>query len=129
MNYQMRMTYWQFVETEAKAIGSDGCTGVSEWHKECCWEHDLCCHFGKDPRDAYRLYCEDHRYPREAIWQLTDDMSRRQADYAFAKCNLEWSPTRKGKLRSIGRFLGVRIGAFLGIGVRTPKVDHDTKSA
>ena len=118
--YQMRQSYWLFIETEAKKIGSDGCTCVSDWNHECCWEHDLACNYEKDPRSAYSYYWA---LPDCNYWELAKSMSRRQADYMYAKCNLEWSPTKKGKIRSIGRFLGVRVGALLGIGVRTPKVD------
>jgi len=25
----------------AEAVGSDGCTGVPEWHRDCCLEHDV----------------------------------------------------------------------------------------
>lgn len=121
MDYQVRKSYWKFIEDEAKRLGSDGCTGVSDWHRECCWEHDLACHYGKNPRDAYAAYCEHPNIPTDILWKHTNDMTRREADIAFGKCNWEWSPNTQGKLRSIIRFLGVRLGAYLGIGVRQPK--------
>jgi hypothetical protein len=110
--------YWQFIAREARLIGSDGCTKVSEWHQECCFEHDLSCHYGKDPRLAYAWYClnSDGDY-----WQRAGVLSRRQADYAFARCNYQWSASKIGKVRSFFRFLGVRVGALLGIGAREPK--------
>lgn len=115
------LNYWQFIAQEAEAIGADGCTGVSEWHRECCLEHDLACHYGKDPRSAYDKYKYGSWVVEGDWWYLAEDMSRRQADYAFATCNYEWSATHKGRIRSFFRFLGVRIGALLGIGVRKPK--------
>lgn len=117
--YKVRLSYWAFVEREAKKIHSDGCTGVSEWHRECCFEHDLACYYGKSPRSAYAWYCND---PLSAYWEFADEMSRRQADYQFATCNLAWSPKPVGKVRSLVRFIGARIGAWLGIGKRQPTV-------
>ena len=116
------LNYWQWIEQEARAINADGCTGVSEWHRECCFEHDLACRYGKDDRAAYAFYtvyplADDH----SAWWALATAMSRRQADYMFATCNYEWSATKLGRVRSFFRFLGVRLGALLGIGVREPR--------
>lgn len=125
MDYKVRLNYWAFVEREAKKIKSDGCTGVNEWHRECCYEHDLACHYGKTPRSAYGWYCND---PLSAYWTFADPMSRRQADYLFKNCNLEWSTHQPiGKIRSIARFLGVWIGAFFGIGCREPKETHGSQ--
>lgn len=114
----IRKSYWKFIEDEALTRNADGCTGVSEWHQPCCFEHDLACYFGKNPRSAYAFYCAD---PGCAYWVLASPMTRREADYAFGICNWEWSPTKGGKIRSIIRFLGVRLGALLGIGRRQPK--------
>lgn len=121
-----KKSYWEWIKDEAAAVGSDGCTGVSDWHIECCWEHDLACHYNKNPRSAYEIYMarEGHRVEAMNPWSYAEDMTRRQADYAFADCNLDWSATKKGKLRSIVRFIGARIGAFLGIGVRKPKTER-----
>jgi len=114
------LNYWQWIEQEARIMRSDGCTVVSDWHKECCWEHDLACYFMADPRRAYELYCAD---PLSAYWMNGAEMSRRKADYMFGDCNHEWSITKAGRIRSFLRFLGVRIGAFLNIGRRIAKVD------
>lgn len=116
----IRKSYWKFIEDEAKAIKSDGCTGVSEWHQPCCFEHDLACYWKKDPRSAYAFYTAEENGP---YWSMAAPMSRREADYMFAVCNFQWSPTKGGKVRSAVRFLGVRLGALLGIGKRQPKVD------
>lgn len=39
--------YWRRVRARAKALGSDGCTAVSEWHQDCCFEHDIHCREGQ----------------------------------------------------------------------------------
>lgn len=112
------LNYWQFIEREAARAKADGCTGVSEWHRECCLEHDLACRYGRNPRSAYALYCGHH----EHFWLLAEPITRYQADVAFGECNWEWSPTRAGKIRSVVRYIGVRVGALLGIGTRKPRV-------
>lgn len=33
--------YWRRVRARAAALGSDGCTGVPDWHRDCCLEHDV----------------------------------------------------------------------------------------
>ena len=33
--------YWGRVRWVAKEMGSDGCTGVADWHLDACYEHDL----------------------------------------------------------------------------------------
>lgn len=127
--YLVRKSYWKFIEDEAKRMGSDGCTGVNEWHRECCYEHDLACYFERNPRSAYERYCTGPYEPPARWWQTAEPMTRREADYMFGKCNLEWSPTKGGKIRSIIRFLGVRLGALLGIGKRQPKELNGSKGS
>lgn len=94
------MTYEEWVIKHAKRINSDGCTAVSEWNHWCCLEHDLACHYGKDPREAYKVG-----------WKDAPPLSRAEADKRFWKCNREASPTLWGKLRADIRYLGVRLGA------------------
>ena len=118
MNYLIRKPYWEWVKDEARKIQSDGCTGVSNWNRICCEQHDLVCRYGKDPRSAYEYYFVD---PRCNYWTLATPMSRRQGDYQFAECNLELNtPGKVGRVRGVLRFLGVRAGALLGIGKREP---------
>ena len=99
--------YWDWIKAEALRTHSDGCTGVSEWHHECCLEHDLACLFGKNPLSAF-----------EVGWDLAAEMSRSQADKMFAGCNFDHSSGGGGYLRSLIRYWGVRAGAMIGIGVR-----------
>lgn len=40
--------YWQRVRERAKALGSDGCTGVADIYVDCCYEHDIACSTGMD---------------------------------------------------------------------------------
>lgn len=40
--------YWQRVRDRAAALGSDGCTAVSEWNRDCCLLHDVMCRTGMD---------------------------------------------------------------------------------
>ena len=36
-----RDVYWWIIKKVAQDLGSDGCTGVPEFHQECCLEHDV----------------------------------------------------------------------------------------
>lgn len=93
--------YWLWVRAEALKIQSDACSKSKDWNVQCCYEHDLACHYKKDPRKAVLVG-----------WSNAPDMSRRDADKAFAGCNLKYSKGPVDKARSIFRYIGVRIGAF-----------------
>ena len=106
------LEYWDWIAAEAARIGSDGCTGVSEWHHPCCLEHDLACHFGRDPRSAYDCYVKGSENP----WLDAKDQGRRRSDLKFAQCNFQRSESGWEFSRSVIRYLGVRVGAAFGIG-------------
>lgn len=99
--------YESFVETEARKINSDGCTAVADWQIWCCWEHDLGCHYGKDPRDAFKRFVAGD----PAYWINAAPLSRRDVDKLFTACNLRKSRGFFGTARSLIRYIGVRIGA------------------
>lgn len=87
--------YWDRVEARAKALGSDGCTRVSEWNRRCCLLHDIMYRTGMD-MDGHAV-------------------TRQEADYLFWECNRRFSNSRLSWLspRSWVRWAGVRVGAFL----------------
>lgn len=115
------MTYEIFIRAEARLVRADGCTGVSEWNHDCCLEHDLACFYGRDPRSAYAVYSVNASVNP---WMYANTMSRRQADYAFLRCNrCRTKGDLLGRSRAWVRFLGVRLGAMVGIGVR--EASHD----
>lgn len=114
--------YRAWVRVEARKIGSDGCTAVSEWHQDCCLEHDLACYFGRDPRLAFQLAVKGFQDP----WAMAPVLSRRDADKRFAGCNVSstWEEYQNDKgflqtfkmvgkmARSGVRYVGVRLGAL-----------------
>lgn len=111
--------YWDWVAKEAKRIDSDGCSCVSEWHEPCCFEHDLACHFGRDPLSAYLASLAGSANP----WLDAKEMPRRKADVMFGECNARMSGKNPlGWVRSGVRFLGVRLGAWIGMGTRKPTI-------
>jgi hypothetical protein len=93
--------YWAWVKIEAQKINSDGCSKSKDWQVHCCYEHDLACHYGKDPRKAVLTG-----------WANAPKISRRDADKAFTGCNLKYSKGFVGTTRSLLRYLGVRIGSL-----------------
>ena len=58
--------YWRRVRIRAKKLGADGCSGVPEFYRDCCLEHDI----------AYRTH------------KTVDDVSidRKTADRAIREC-------------------------------------------
>lgn len=92
--------YILWVREEAKKINSDGCSGVPDFHKDCCYEHDLGYYYGRDPRDAYRMSSGPHQ--DGALWSLAGKITRSEVDARFRKC--------QGDLMGLWRWLGVRIG-------------------
>ena len=60
------LDYWARVRRAAKALDSDGCTGVPDIHLDCCYEHDI----------AYSTGCDVNLEP----------LTRRQADADFRRC-------------------------------------------
>lgn len=102
------MAYKEWIASEAKAIGSDGCTVVSELFQWCCFEHDLAYTWKKDPRRAYAL----HRSRDKNPWNNAPPISREEADLRFRECIQKGS--HFGKLSPVSwiRWVGVRIGGL-----------------
>jgi hypothetical protein len=96
--------YWQWVREEAERVGSDGCTGVPDFHLDCCLEHDLAYRSGRDPRVAFRNG-----------WDAAPDLERAIADERFKQCIQDESPLGKLSPMAAVRWLGVRLGRFLGV--------------
>ena len=84
----------QRVRDRAAALGSDGCTTVSEWNHICCLHHDIMCRTGMD--------IDGH------------SVTRHEADVLFWECNRLRARAGLSYLspRSLIRYLGVRIGAW-----------------
>lgn len=116
MSHENDDPYWDWVRDEALQLGSDGCTFVSEWNQYCCLEHDLACAYGKSPRSAYQHHLSGAANP----WMEADEMSRRDADGQFRSCNLS-SHSKIKYTRGWVRWLGVRLGAFIGVGKKRKK--------
>lgn len=97
-----------WVVAEAALAKSDGCTAVSEWNQWCCFEHDLACRYGKDPRVAFKLW----QYGLADPWTCAPSLSRRDADKRFAACNWRRSKGLIDRTRTGVRYIGVRLGAL-----------------
>lgn len=81
--------YWELVRKEAKELLADGCSGVPDFHLDCCLEHDI----------AYRT--------KKTV--LGEPISRRQADAQFRRCIQRRSKFGKISPMSWWRWAGVRI--------------------
>lgn len=97
--------YDVWVENEAKAIESDGCTLVSELFHHCCSEHDLAYRLKKDPRKAYLYWikrCVNY-------WDLAKPITRAEADRRFRECMQSHSTFGKFSPVAWVRWAGVRM--------------------
>lgn len=81
--------YWEAVRRRAEALGSDGCTGVTQWRQECCLRHDIHYRTGLDM---------DGRI-----------ITRAEADLLFWRCMADRSALGMFSLRAAIRYLGVTI--------------------
>lgn len=81
--------YWQKVREEAAKLEADGCSGVPDFHLDCCLEHDI----------HYRTRFTIDGQP----------ISRRKADARFRKCIQSRSKFGKMSPMSWWRWAGVRI--------------------
>lgn len=97
------LKYRAWVKREAKAVGSDGCTFVSELYHICCLEHDLGYRYGLDPRSAYMVG-----------WEKARPIARAEVDRRFRECIRAHSAFGRYSPIAFVRWLGVRVfGYFL----------------
>lgn len=73
--------YWDWVKSECKVIGSDGCSKVPDFYLAACQQHDCSYYYAKDPVDAYRHYRTGSADP----WKDATPITKAQADAAFRK--------------------------------------------
>lgn len=109
VGHRSGLLYREWVVFESALMHSDKCTCAIDWNVWCCYEHDLACHYGKDPRIAFLFYQQN--YPD--YWLQAPYLLRKDADRRFWKCNRAQTPTLLGRLRSDIRYVGVRIGALI----------------
>lgn len=99
----MSNAYWEWVKEQALLIKTDGCTGVIDFRKHCCYEHDLGYFYGRDPRHAFACRNTLISPDRDVeAWTLAAKISRSEADARFRQCN----PIAKW------RWIGVRLGGW-----------------
>jgi len=92
--FTFRREWSERVKARALALGSDGCTAVSEWNQVCCFHHDVMCRTGHDIDGQ--------------------PITREEADWLFWECNRIRSRSRLSVYdpRSWVRYIGVRLGAY-----------------
>jgi len=82
--------YWRRIRQMAALLNSDGCTGVPDFYKDACLEHD--CHYRRGMTLGLQI------------------ITRADADRRFRQVIQSRSPFRKFSPMSWWRWLGVRIG-------------------
>ena len=101
--------YWDWIKAEALAIKSDGCTKVIDFRRECCHLHDLAYWYGRDPKDAYRLYLNDE--PK--YWADAGTINRGQADAMIKQCYHDKSVVNGFSPFVWTRWIGTRLGGWV----------------
>lgn len=81
--------YWERVRLRATELGSDGCTAVTEFRKDCCFEHDI----------AYMTGADVNGIP----------VTRDHADAEFRRCMQSRSIFKAFSPVSWIRWFGVRV--------------------
>ena len=100
--------YWEWVESEAAIIETDGCSKVSGGYRKCCLAHDLSYYYAKDPINAYRVYLQGVA----DYWRQADPIDQQEADSDLRRCMQSqskfgwWSPMAGWRwlaLKRVGR--------------------------
>jgi hypothetical protein len=82
--------YWEAVERRAKELRTDGCSGLLQWYKKFCYEHDI----------HYRTH------------QMLDGtpIGKWKSDVIFAWRHVNMSPT--GAAVGVTRWFGLTFGGW-----------------
>jgi hypothetical protein len=94
VTYPLDFEAW--VKQEASAIGTDGCSKVTNFHGFCCLVHDLEFYYARSVHSAYKLYRMGIAYP----WTSPDcaEVTFKQANEGIKRCIIArskmgmWSP-------------------------------------
>lgn len=105
---ERKYLYWNFIAHESKLIESDGCTKVVDFRRECCHLHDLAYHYGRNPKDAYRLYLDDE----PEYWADAARITRGEADLMIKQCYHDKSTINGFSPFVWTRYWGVRLGGW-----------------
>ena len=81
--------YWAAVRARAAELKADGCSGVPEFYRDCCMNHDI----------HYRTHKTLEGEP----------ITRAEADARFRRCMQDRSRFGKSSPMALWRWLGVRL--------------------
>jgi hypothetical protein len=82
--------YWQAIERRAKELRTDGCSGLVQWYRKFCWEHDI------------------HYRTHEMLDGTT--IGKWMSDAIFVWRHVNMSPTAAGV--GIARWIGLTFGGW-----------------
>ena len=80
---------WELIRRKAKELGADGCSGVPDFHVDCCLHHDIMYRTGMDVNGK--------------------EVTRAEADAEFRRCHQERSRFGKASPMAFWRWVGVRL--------------------
>src|SRR3990167_2261901 len=97
--------FYNWAESEAALIESDGCSKVTGAYKNCCFVHDLSYYYAKDPINAYKLYLQGELDP----WREARAIDQKEADKDLRRCMQSQSKFGWWSPMAGWRWLGLRI--------------------
>lgn len=104
--FYQRPCYFNWLREQATLANTDGCSRVTGFKVECCYEHDLAYFYHRDPRDAYLRWKTGSLHP----WREARPIDRGATDARFRRCLQArsrlgfWSPM------ALWRWVGVKVG-------------------
>lgn len=98
--------FWDWIESEAALVKTDGCSKVTGAYRKCCRVHDLAYYYGRDPVSAYKRYVAGE----PEYWFEAAPITRAQADADFRRCIQANSGAGFFSPLALMRWLGVRVG-------------------
>jgi hypothetical protein len=99
------LSYYAWVNAEAAAINSDGCTLVAEIYSWCCRQHDLAYYYARDPVDAYLCYVSGQK----DYWKNAAIFNQAQCDAQFRNCIRDKSAFHGFSVIAFIRWAGLRL--------------------
>ena len=102
----MTPLYWDWIDSEAAVIKTDGCSKVSGAFRRHCRVHDLSYYYARDPVSAYRLFIAcDPDY-----WLCAQPITKGEADAAFRRGMQSDSVAGFFSPMALWRWAGLKIG-------------------
>jgi hypothetical protein len=97
--------FWEWIDSEAALVNTDGCTWATGFYRRQCKRHDLAYRHASDPVEAFDYWLKG----RVDYWRAASPVTRQQADEALRRGI--WSDSPLGRFDPIAAALAVVLKA------------------